>query len=496
MNRKISFLSLTLIIVSSLGVFISSCKKDDPEPIPVVTSIELLSGDDQTATVESTLSEQIEVIVKDQNGAFFAGTTVHFGVTEGSVSPTTVSTDADGKATVSWTLGATFGEQTLTASVGDKSITISANGEAVPLIASSIELVSGGDQTGIIETTLANPVVVLVKDQNGNAFESASVTFSTIEGSISMETATTNAEGHAETTWTLGASLGEQTLNAALGEELITITAIGEPVPLVATSIELVSGGDQAATIETELVLPIVVIVKDQNGDAFEGTSISFTTTAGSVSSTIARSDINGNATTTWTLGGIVGTQTLTVTGFTEDGTTALVGSPLSVSATGEALEIGDFHQGGVIFYLNGNGGGLVCAISDQDQGLRAEWGCHGTDLTGASGTAIGTGAQNTLDIEAGCSTSGTAADLCAILDLNGFNDWFLPSKNELTEMYTHRAAINTTAVNHGGNEFTFYYWSSSENNNNYTWRRNFDNGTQNGCAKHLPNRVRAVRAF
>ena len=159
------------------------------------------------------------------------------------------------------------------------------------------------------------------------------------------------------------------------------------------------------------------------------------------------------------------------------------------------ALAIGDFYYGGVVFYLDGSGGGLVCAVSDQSPGTI--WGCYGTPISGADGTAIGTGAQNTIDIEAGCTTVGIAADICANLSLNGYTDWFLPSKDELNEMYINKAAIDATALENGGTAFpSFYYWSSTEYDNLMARRQIFGSGNQDEGYKNFGYSVRAVRAF
>ncbi|MCJ7813821.1 MAG: DUF1566 domain-containing protein, partial [Candidatus Atribacteria bacterium] len=112
----------------------------------------------------------------------------------------------------------------------------------------------------------------------------------------------------------------------------------------------------------------------------------------------------------------------------------------------------------------------------------------------GADGIEIGTGQQNTLDIIGGDVLPDKAADECANYSvMNGgvtYDDWFLPSKNELNQMY-----MNLKANGVGG--FDIHdYWSSSETDAWYAWSQGFYYGSQNYNSKFLPYRVRAVRAF
>jgi hypothetical protein len=162
-------------------------------------------------------------------------------------------------------------------------------------------------------------------------------------------------------------------------------------------------------------------------------------------------------------------------------------------------LAIGDTYGGGIVFYLDGNGGGLIAAPTDQSTG--AQWGCYGTSISGADGTAIGTGAQNTLDIiNASCTSnngSPTAADICANLTLGGYSDWFLPSKDELNLMFFNIGKGNTLGLGNIGGFTTNYYWSSSEYNNIYAWLQQFGGGYPSGANKVFPTpSVRAFRAF
>lgn len=153
---------------------------------------------------------------------------------------------------------------------------------------------------------------------------------------------------------------------------------------------------------------------------------------------------------------------------------------------------IGLNHNGGIIFYINGsNGSGLVAASSDQS--LTAEWGCFQTNVPGANATAIGTGAQNTMDIiTAGCSSAANATNICADLSLNGYNDWYLPSIDELNELYLTRGIV--------GGFSTQLYWSSSEydisNEDEKALALSFGNGTSSTRRKIITISVRAIRAF
>ncbi|MCF8303196.1 MAG: hypothetical protein K9I94_07980 [Bacteroidales bacterium] len=149
--------------------------------------------------------------------------------------------------------------------------------------------------------------------------------------------------------------------------------------------------------------------------------------------------------------------------------------------------EIGMIGGGGVIFHLGDNGGGLICAESDQQ--TIPGWGCYGITV-GGTGTGVGDGAANTAAIVAVCSESGIAARICDELELNGYSDWFLPSKDELNLMCENRhlAGIGGFAAN--------YYWSSSEVNSYGAWLQGFGSCYQDDGSKVTNFRVRAVRAF
>jgi hypothetical protein len=162
------------------------------------------------------------------------------------------------------------------------------------------------------------------------------------------------------------------------------------------------------------------------------------------------------------------------------------------------AAIIGDLRDGGIVFWVDpdNNTHGLVCAL--QDYANLVEWGCYGTDLPSVptvpwngpaegSGAEIGDGEPNTTGILADCSTAPAALAARAL----GV-EWFLPSINELQEMYLHRATLEAVS---GFNAFSDFYWSSTESGSQYMWRQD-SNGFRGASIKNSPGLVRAVRAF
>lgn len=166
----------------------------------------------------------------------------------------------------------------------------------------------------------------------------------------------------------------------------------------------------------------------------------------------------------------------------------------------------GKIYEGGLIVYLNTTvNAGMVAATEDQSEG--AEWGCWDTDIislnnvfnsqeTGPEteeGARIGDGKANTDAILAAmCMNSSGIDEIAAKLCRDLGDEWFLPSRGELTLIYT-----NLHLKGHGNFEFGSYYSSSTEFDSNKAWVEVLSSGDQALISKlNSVINVRAVRAF
>jgi hypothetical protein len=171
------------------------------------------------------------------------------------------------------------------------------------------------------------------------------------------------------------------------------------------------------------------------------------------------------------------------------------VSPPYAIGDTGPA--------GGWIFYDKGSYSDgwryLEAAPSDQSSdGI--QW-YNGSNIeTGATGTEVGTGKTNTTLIVNAQGDGSYAAKLCDDLSItnNGvsYDDWFLPSIDELNLIYQNLYVS-------GISDFVYnYYWSSSEtvseDGPQYASILLFygTDGTIGWTSKSAPLPVRAARAF
>ena len=149
------------------------------------------------------------------------------------------------------------------------------------LVATTLSIVSGNNQSGTVSTALANPLIVQVNDQNGNPMQGVSVSFATTGGSLSSATATTGSDGRASVTLTLPGTAGSVTVTASVAgisarpTFTATATAVSPPEP-AANLVVTISG---TTNINQGARTTLTAAVEDGSGNAIT-TGLEYTWTA------------------------------------------------------------------------------------------------------------------------------------------------------------------------------------------------------------------------
>jgi uncharacterized protein (TIGR03437 family) len=188
--------------------------------------IRVTQGNGQSAAPGQPLAAALQVEVDTASGTPVAGQTVNWTVTPAgaaSLSSTTSSTDANGRAAVTATFSGTASGGVQIAATcpacpaGARSVSFSVT--AVPIVTlSGVQIVSGNNQSAIVNTVFGLPLVVQVNASNGQGAANVGVQFSvTGPASLSSSTVNTDANGRAQVSVTAGGTAGAVTVTATVG---------------------------------------------------------------------------------------------------------------------------------------------------------------------------------------------------------------------------------------------------------------------------------------
>jgi len=318
--------------------------------------IEYVAGNNQSSPAGRTLPQALQVRVLDAEDHPVKEHSVQFSVTEGGgevdgAENKIVLTNSQGLASVKWRIGESVGQNKVMATAQDLNqppIVFTATGLVGP--AARLAKYSGDAQKGEAGLPLAQYFVVTVTDSFYNAIANHAVTFRVLTGGGNLDGQTqrvvyTNAFGQAQVLLTMGGTDYEQSVEAAAdynGVPLIDSPQVftaylgpGDPTDIVE-----ISGNHQIGPVDQELPEPFVVKVQDANGVGVSNVEVEFVTFSQGASfvgqtSIKVRTDNDGFARATATLGSSFGTNNYVFEAIGKFDGKNLKGSPLQFFASG-----------------------------------------------------------------------------------------------------------------------------------------------------------------
>lgn len=177
--------------------------------------VQIIQGNNQSGKPGDRLPVALVIQVSDAFGNILPGVQVAWkAATSGvTISNIVAVTDANGRASVSATLGSIAGQQQVTATVAGITATFNLT---VNIPVTGIQKVSGDAQTAIVNTAFGAPLVVRVVNAQGNPVQGIAVTFQVTGGSatVANPATTSGSDGTASTTVQAGPNAGVITVVA------------------------------------------------------------------------------------------------------------------------------------------------------------------------------------------------------------------------------------------------------------------------------------------
>jgi adhesin/invasin len=216
----------TLFLTVPVLLAFPGCTAATEDPAPA--DLRIVQGNMQVAAAGTLLATPVVMRVLDASGMPLQGKPISFAVTAGggSVDPATATSDANGEAKARWTLGPGAQIHSLAATVpGLDPVSLSATG----IVASDLMVAQGNNQTA--KAGAALPVQIVLRVEGGASVPipgmTVALSITNGSGSVSPQSAVTNALGEVTVRWTLGNQAGLQSATASAGNLApVTISAV------------------------------------------------------------------------------------------------------------------------------------------------------------------------------------------------------------------------------------------------------------------------------
>ena len=235
MTRSVTVFAL--VVAAACGD--SPASVSTPQGPAARATLIVVAGDQQTGEVGTTLPHPLVVALRDTLGAVVRNTEVRF-YDESNVLVQSAVTDADGVASVRWTLGPKAAVQRIgviatvySGSNGAATATFVMTGVAGPVARVHVTLA----RRVALPSTQLDTVSARVSDRFDNPIADVLVAWSVESGNGSVRsiTARTDERGVARALWTIGPTVGDNTLVVSAAGVNGRISAVGsEGLPAVA----------------------------------------------------------------------------------------------------------------------------------------------------------------------------------------------------------------------------------------------------------------------
>jgi uncharacterized protein (TIGR03437 family) len=300
-------------------------------------SIQIVSGNNQSAQITHAFPNPLVISVTDQFGNPVPGQAVTFSapgagasaVLSGSTFSTTVNTGSNGQASVPATANQVAGTYPVTATIDSISQTVRAVSPVqfsltnLPGAAATIQ--GGFSQIAQVGTQFALPLVATVLDSANNPVPGVTVTFSVPAQSGPSATLaptgpyTTDTSGKVTVNATANSLAGSYSVIAS-----IAINGSTASTPFVLTNtaahpgtLTITGGSGQSTRVNSPFTAPLAVLVNDGSGSPVSGATVVFIVPANGASATLSAETVvtnaSGMASVTATANATAGSYTVAV---------------------------------------------------------------------------------------------------------------------------------------------------------------------------------------